>query len=97
MLGGKDKNLPWENLAELKKEPGLHFVFFGACGQVCREKSQLSGKMFQSLHAAITHCLTSALPGDTVLLSPGGTSLDEFKNFEERGDYFKKMVLNYYK
>ena len=30
--------------------------------------------------------------GDVVLLSPACTSFDAFKNFEERGDYFKKIV-----
>jgi UDP-N-acetylmuramoylalanine--D-glutamate ligase len=29
---------------------------------------------------------------DSILLSPGGTSFDEFPNFEERGDLFRKLV-----
>ena len=34
----------------------------------------------------------SAQPGDTVLLSPACTSFDRFKNFEERGNTFRKIV-----
>ena len=34
-----------------------------------------------------------ASPGDIVLFSPGGTSYDEFKDFAERGESFRKWVL----
>ena len=33
-------------------------------------------------------------PGDVVLLSPGGTSYDAFKDFAERGDVFTR-ITNY--
>jgi UDP-N-acetylmuramoylalanine--D-glutamate ligase len=33
-----------------------------------------------------------AAPGDVVLLSPGGTSFDAFKDFEERGERFRQCV-----
>ena len=31
--------------------------------------------------------------GDVVILSPASTSFDRFRNFEERGDRFKKVVM----
>ncbi len=32
--------------------------------------------------------------GDTVLFSCGGASFNDFKNYEQRGDFFKSVVLN---
>ena len=33
-----------------------------------------------------------AEPGDVVLLSPGGTSFDAFRDFVERGERFRELV-----
>jgi UDP-N-acetylmuramoylalanine--D-glutamate ligase len=92
LLGGKDKNLPWEELNELKKIQKLRPVFFGAVGERAKQGSSLDGPVFARLGEAIASLRQSAQRGDTVLLSPGGTSLDEFKNFEERGRYFTELV-----
>lgn len=93
LLGGKDKNLPWHELSVLKDNPVIIPVFFGECGVLAREKSALAGEYFEKLGNAIGYCQKRAVDGDVVLLSPGGTSLDEFKNFEERGSFFKSLVL----
>lgn len=94
LLGGKDKNLPWQDLTLLANSSNINPVFFGACGELAREKSGLAGEYFEKLGSAINFCQKRAQAGDVVLLSPGGTSLDEFKNFEERGDFFKTLVLS---
>ena len=93
LLGGKDKNLPWEDISVLSSHESVQPVFFGACGSLAKMKSQLSGEQFDKLGAAIAYCQNRARAGDVVLLSPGGTSLDEFNNFEERGDFFRALVL----
>jgi UDP-N-acetylmuramoylalanine--D-glutamate ligase len=33
---------------------------------------------------------------EVVLFSPGGASFDEFKDFEQRGDFFTKLVREYF-
>lgn len=35
---------------------------------------------------------STAVSGDIVLLSPGGTSYDAFKDFAERGEKFRELV-----
>lgn len=94
LLGGKDKNLPWNELSVFSSDERIVPVFFGSCGILAKEKSHLSGEYFEKLGSAINYCQRRAQSGDAVLLSPGGTSLDEFKNFEERGDFFKTLVLS---
>jgi len=46
----------------------------------------------EHLEDAIHKAAEAAEPGDIVLLSPGGTSFDEFKDFEERGEKFRLWV-----
>jgi UDP-N-acetylmuramoylalanine--D-glutamate ligase len=94
LLGGKDKNLPWEQLSVLSSNEAVTPVFFGQCGQLAKAKSELTGEYFEHLGSAVHYAMKRAKSGDVVLLSPGGTSLDEFKNFEERGDFFKTLVLS---
>ncbi|WP_413289531.1 UDP-N-acetylmuramoyl-L-alanine--D-glutamate ligase [Bdellovibrio sp. HCB337] len=96
LLGGRDKNLPWDELWALKDLSRTEFVFFGECRKIAQEKSDLPGPQFEKLEDALTHIMNIAKSGDIVLLSPGGTSLDAFKGFEDRGNFFKEKVQNFY-
>ena len=44
------------------------------------------------LAIAVSNAYRDSNPGDTVLLAPGCASFDQFKNFEERGEEFCKIV-----
>jgi UDP-N-acetylmuramoylalanine--D-glutamate ligase len=50
---------------------------------------------FAKLGDALDDVFKKTKSSDVVLLSPGGTSLDEFKNFEDRGNFFKEKVKNF--
>ncbi|HEY2541978.1 MAG TPA: Mur ligase family protein, partial [Gaiellaceae bacterium] len=46
----------------------------------------------EDLVRAVAHATADAQPGDVVLLSPATASFDQFRNFEERGDTFRRIV-----
>jgi UDP-N-acetylmuramoylalanine--D-glutamate ligase len=46
----------------------------------------------ETLERAVAHAAELAEPGDVVLLSPACASYDQFENFEERGDAFRRLV-----
>lgn len=94
LLGGRDKNLPWQNLSTLGQSADLSFSFFGEFAAGAQAKSRLAGNSFQDLKSCLRDYRTWISHRDVVLFSPGGTSHDEFKNFEERGLYFKRWVLS---
>ena len=96
LLGGKDKNLPWQDLQNLNSNRQIKIYFFGECGELAKNKmANLTGIYKRTLNEALDLAFKSAQQHDIVLMSPGGTSLDEFKNFEERGDFFKNKVFNF--
>lgn len=104
LLGGRDKDLPWDDLARLVRERVDHVVLFGeAAGKIQAALTAKPAAGGQSgrpltieraarLHEAVLKAYRTAQPGDVVLLSPGGTSFDEFKDFEERGAFFREWV-----
>jgi UDP-N-acetylmuramoylalanine--D-glutamate ligase len=100
MLGGRDKDLPWEALVQLMGARVDHVVLFGEAAEKIEgtvNKLGLRERRFtvsraEHLHEAIIQAAEVAEAGDVVLLSPGGTSFDEFKDFAERGERFKVWV-----
>jgi UDP-N-acetylmuramoylalanine--D-glutamate ligase len=95
LLGGKDKNMPWQELKKLQALSSTQFYFFGEVAQKARTLSELKGEIFPTLKSCLKGLETNLEAGDVLLLSPGGTSLDEFKSFEDRGDYFKNWVKSF--
>jgi UDP-N-acetylmuramoylalanine--D-glutamate ligase len=103
LAGGRDKNLPWQDFACLVNQRVEHLVIFGEARQ--KIAGAVEAYRADNVHTldSIVQCaglqeavgVVSELvkPGNVVLLSPGGTSFDEFHDFEERGEAFKKWVM----
>ncbi|MEA4812795.1 MAG: UDP-N-acetylmuramoyl-L-alanine--D-glutamate ligase [Anaerolineaceae bacterium] len=100
LLGGRDKNLPWNKLAEACRKRVSRVILFGEMADLVAEAigPKHRGQHLQSvvkcktLEEAIKTAANQVVEGDVVLLSPGGTSFDAFKDFEERGEMFRKWV-----
>ncbi|MGD8750908.1 MAG: hypothetical protein PVG14_05770, partial [Anaerolineales bacterium] len=101
LAGGRDKDLPWLAFADLVKKRVKQLILFGEAAEKIQKailaskvQRELNVHMCSNLQEAVTTAVQIAEPGDVVLLSPGGTSFDEFNDFEERGDWFRKWVKN---
>jgi UDP-N-acetylmuramoylalanine--D-glutamate ligase len=100
LLGGRDKKLPWDRLVKLIHERVDHVVLFGevaelieaALGKPVNGSHPFTIKRCKGLEEAVQIASSLTKPGDVVLLSPGGTSFDQYTDFEERGEAFRKWV-----
>lgn len=100
LAGGRDKNLPWDELAALIHARVDHLILFGeaagkisgAVGPANSGSRPFSIETCTGLEQAVNAAARIVEPGDIVLLSPGGTSFDEFRDFEQRGEAFKRWV-----
>lgn len=100
LLGGRDKNLPWDELAKMIHDRVEHVILFGEAAEKIAEAigSPLSGDRLGEVHRSKDFeealKLASDVAGENniVLLSPGCTAYDTFKDFEERGNFFKNWV-----
>jgi UDP-N-acetylmuramoylalanine--D-glutamate ligase len=57
------------------------------------KNSEITVTCCSGMNEAVKAAAAKVAPGDVVLLSPGGTSFDEFRDFEERGEEFNKWVM----
>lgn len=99
LLGGRDKDLPWDDLAKLVARRVDHVILFGeAAGKIQAALDRVPGhktctlERCNRLQEAVQAAARISKSGDVVLLSPGGTSFDEFRDFEERGERFRQWV-----
>ena len=103
LVGGADKDLPWETAIRLARQKARHIIVFGKDGdkQVATKVMKLLTLMrvsqdrisrVDSLDEAVKRAARVAQAGDVVLLSPGGTSYDAYQDFAERGEHFRQLV-----
>ena len=99
IAGGKDKGIPYDELGPALYEHVKTLILIGATSDKIYEALKKTGKadeveviFAKSYDEAVNTAKDKAVSGDIVLLSPASTSFDAFRNFEERGNLFKKLV-----
>lgn len=103
LLGGADKDLPWDEAIHLSLQKAAHIVLFGKEGKkqvrtITERMYRLRGLKEDTLHivddleGAVAKASEVAIAGDVVLLSPGGTSYDAYPDFAQRGKHFRELV-----
>jgi UDP-N-acetylmuramoylalanine--D-glutamate ligase len=103
ILGGKDKKMPFENLAKeiienkrVKKVILLRHPAYDASEKILKlvKKHQIEARVIFAfnINEAVEKAKQEASPGDIVLLSPAAASFGMFQNEFDRGQQFIKAV-----
>ncbi len=97
ILGGFDRGIDYSDLsAFLEKSKILNLVFVGEAGKRILDGMHGYGNrnilVSNDYKEIVDFCFANTGDGNTCLLSPAAASYDQFKNFEERGSVFKKLI-----
>ena len=94
ILGGKDKNSDYTELADLLRARVKTVYTIGSAAE--KIERHLAGVVkivsAGTLDAAVRQAAQNAVPGDVVLLAPACASFDQFTGYEQRGRVFKDLV-----
>ena len=96
ILGGRDKGSPYTPLIPLIKNNVKKIIAIGEAKKKIfnQLKDATDIILLDNVEAAVKKAEEFAVVGDVVMLSPACASFDQFKNYEERGKFFKKIVNN---
>ena len=101
IAGGYDKGVPFTQLGAEMVKKVKRLVLCGATAPAIRKAVEEAPGFADSgmelvetktLDEAVQAARAGAVPGDVVVLSPACAAFDQFKNFMERGKYFKQLV-----
>lgn len=97
LIGGFDKELNLNKLFNKLPNNVKQILVFGQLGKRLNKESKSFNFeniiYFRKMKNAVLYSIKHAVKNSIVLFSPTCSSFDEFKNFDERGKYFKKLVL----
>jgi UDP-N-acetylmuramoylalanine--D-glutamate ligase len=95
ILGGSRKGESFDELARSLPATVRSIDLIGEAADDIAPALDSAGRGYRrsgDLATAVRRSAADAGPGDVVLLSPACASYDQFRNFEERGDAFRRLV-----
>ena len=93
IMGGRNKNIDFAPLSDIINERVKKLILTGEAAESLNDMIESEKKIIiKDFTEAFNFASSLAISGDIVLLSPGCASFDSFKNYEERGKYFKSLV-----
>lgn len=92
LLGGDGKAADFSALTRYLQGDRVRTFCFGRDGAELAALRPEIATRTDTLAEAVQQIASQVQPGDMVLLSPACASLDQFKNFEQRGDLFAQLA-----
>ena len=94
LLGGLDKGGDFRSLLPHTHNNLKEVIAFGQAKELILTalRDAVRSTSVMDLKEALELAQNCSQPGDVVLLSPGCASIDQFENFEKRGDHFRSLV-----
>ncbi|ORM73739.1 UDP-N-acetylmuramoyl-L-alanine--D-glutamate ligase [Pantoea wallisii] len=92
LLGGDGKGADFSALAHYLQGDNLRLFCFGRDGDALASLRPSIATRTETLQQAMAQIAPQVKAGDMVLLSPACASLDQFRNFEQRGDQFAQLA-----
>ena len=97
IAGGYDKGAAYDKLIDCFKNKGDDLILIGQTKNLLKKSAENKGikniYLFDNMEEAVLKAIEISKPGLSILLSPACASWDMYDSFEERGDHFKRLVV----